>query len=108
MNPDIFAFGRRQGLVVGTRPNNRLRDQVAARANARTARQIVEQATADVKKQIEPRLKKNDDIDAAALTAEDNSCVICTSSHVTTMLFPCLHYQFCSGCITVWKVKTIF
>jgi hypothetical protein len=109
VGPNVAVFGGRQGLVVGARPNNRLRDQVAARANARTARQIVDQATADVKKQIEPRLKKDDDIDAAALTADDNACVVCTSSHVTTMLFPCLHYQFCSGCISVWKVqKDIF
>lgn len=91
-----------QGRVVGRQHNNQLRDRIQARANARAAQQIVN-ADPAVKKMVAPRMEKSDDVDAVAMTAEDNTCTVCLQSHITTMLFPCLHFVYCAGCIGVWK-----
>lgn len=91
-----------QGRLVGQPRNNQLRDRIHARNNARAAQQLVN-ADPAVKKMVAPRMEKSDDVDAVAMTAEDNTCTICLQSHVTTMLFPCLHYLFCAGCVGVWQ-----
>lgn len=91
-----------QGRLVGQPRNNQLRDRIHARNNARAAQQLVN-ADPAVKKMVAPRMEKSDDVDAVAMTAEDNTCTVCLQSHVTTMLFPCLHYLFCAGCVGVWQ-----
>lgn len=91
-----------EGRVVGRQHNNQLRDRIQARANARAAQQIVNTDPA-VKKMVAPRMEKSDDVDAVAMTAEDNTCTVCLQSHITTMLFPCLHFVYCAGCIGAWK-----
>jgi hypothetical protein len=90
------------GRVVGRQQNTRLRERVNARAAAARALEVVNNS-ADAKKLVQPRLEKSNDVTAVATTADENTCIICVDSHITTMLFPCLHYQFCSGCITAWK-----
>lgn len=90
------------GRVVGRQQNTRLRDRINARAAAARALEVVNNS-ADAKNLVQPRLEKSNDVTAVATTADENTCIICVDSHITTMLFPCLHYQFCSGCITAWK-----
>jgi len=34
--------------------------------------------------------------------AEDNTCIICMTSHITAMTLPCRHAMFCYTCITAW------
>lgn len=91
----------RQGIAAGRPQNSRLRERVDAAASARAARQLVE--APDVQRMIAPRLQKSNDKDAMPLTVDDNTCTVCMESHITTMLFPCLHYVFCAGCIEAWK-----
>jgi len=57
------------------------------------------------KKAMELR-NEDDDMEAMFVSADDNSCMICLSRHVTAMLLPCLHYKFCKECITEWVKKT--
>jgi hypothetical protein len=46
------------------------------------------------------------DIPAMTMLREHNTCTICTTSHITTLVLPCAHYQFCRSCIELWKQKS--
>jgi hypothetical protein len=46
--------------------------------------------------------EEDTDIKAMALTAEDNSCMICMDCQITTVAMPCRRYLFCHACITKW------
>ena len=56
------------------------------------------------RKMVEKR-EEDKDIDAMPVTADDNTCMICMTSHITTLAIPCMHLLFCNGCITKWIEK---
>ena len=46
------------------------------------------------------------DIPAMTMLREHNTCTICTTSHITTLVLPCAHFLFCRSCIELWKQKS--
>ena len=67
------------------------------------ARRAADSNTANerVKEMVKPR-EEESGLLAMATTAASNTCIICASNHVTTMVLPCRHTLFCYKCITVW------
>jgi|WetSurMetagenome_2_1015567.scaffolds.fasta_scaffold00184_11 hypothetical protein len=56
-----------------------------------------------VKKAAVPKPREEDpDIQAMCTTAEDNTCTICQTSHITATVVPCGHTLFCYKCIKEW------
>lgn len=47
--------------------------------------------------------KEDPGIEPMATTADDNTCMVCMSTHVTTLLLPCLHMMYCHKCILEWQ-----
>ena len=83
--------------------NARARQQLTERRAMRQIREVVKKP--EVKELLKER-PEDTDIEAIPTSAEDNTCIVCGTSHVTSMIFPCLHYQFCLQCINMWKVKS--
>ncbi len=50
--------------------------------------------------------RKVEEVEAQAVSADNNTCIICLTSHITTMLLPCTHMTFCKPCITTWLKAT--
>jgi len=78
------------------RQRHRANEQSQQRALGRIAR------NKETKKAVSKVREEAADISAMCTTAEDNTCTICMSSHITTMVLPCRHAHFCHGCITPW------
>jgi len=83
-----------------TQSVRRRQEENAARTAVR--RSEVDDAFKDAMKQRE----EDKEIEAMCVPADHNTCTICMTSHVTSMLLPCLHFQFCHDCITEWLKKT--
>lgn len=82
------------------------RNAAAERARNRIAEnRLRNTVTTTVKKAKEtlsrPR-EEDADIDAMEVSAENNTCMICMSAHITTAALPCRHYLFCNRCIKTW------
>jgi hypothetical protein len=85
------------------------RQIAAARVNESAERfRLGRLAAADnpaTKAMLKPR-EEETGIAAMALPASANTCMICSSSHITTAILPCKHTQFCFFCINKWNEKT--
>jgi len=78
---------------------------MAARALQRDLARMV--AKPEVKKKLEKRNRTEEPgIAAMPVSADDNTCMICLHSHVTTAALPCGDLMFCNACITKWLAKS--
>lgn len=79
---------RLQGII----ESNRLHTQIRGAVETNGSAKAVMERTRD----------ETENTMAMGMTAENNTCMICMTSHITTAVLPCRHHLFCNVCITKW------
>ena len=79
---------RLQGIIDSNRLHTQIRGAVETNGNAKAVMERTRDETENTM--------------AMGTTAENNTCMICMTSHITTAVLPCRHHLFCNACITKW------
>lgn len=79
---------RLQGIIESNRLHTQIRGAVETNGSARAVMERTRDETENTM--------------AMGMTAENNTCMICMTSHITTAVLPCRHHLFCNVCITKW------
>jgi hypothetical protein len=54
------------------------------------------------KKVLARKREEPEEIEAMCTTAEDNTCMVCETRHITTVMIPCGHMYYCNECSNQW------